>query len=79
MDMLILIVAVFGVVLYMGLGKSMRTVGEIVSEKTEDLADAVYIKRMQSIKDLGMNDKELEAAHTTVTKLRANRRKMSGL
>ena len=79
MDMLILVVAVFGIILYMGLGKSMRTVGEIVSEKTEDLADAVYIKRMQSVKDLGMNDKELEDAHNTVTKLRANRRKMSGL
>lgn len=79
MDMLVLIIAVFAVVLYMGLGGALRTVGGIASEKVEDVADAVYVKRMQSVKDLGMTDEELENAHSTITKLRANRRKMSGL
>ena len=79
MDMLVLVIAVFAVVLYMGLGGALRTVGGIASEKVEDAADQIYIKRMQGVKDIGLSEAELETAHSTITKLRANRRKMSGL
>ena len=79
MELLVLVVTIIGVIVYMGLGRSLRTVGDIVTDKTEDLADAVYEKRMMSVKETSLTDEEIEAAHERIMKIRKNRRKMSGL